>query len=83
MCPPLTFVFDRYIVDSLKNSVREKRGSGTRFKLQANGKVPTKWTDFLFVSKNKEKLFQFLAREIGKLSFDEDKQVLVTLAAKF
>ena len=62
--------------------MREKRGSGTRFKVQANAKVPIKWTDFLFVSKNKEELFQFLAREIGKQSFDEDKQVLVTLDSK-
>ena len=62
--------------------MRERRGSGTQSKVQANAKVPTKWTDFLFVSENKEELFQFLAREIGKQSFDEDKQVLVTLDSK-
>ena len=46
-CDRIDIVFDRYLTASLKNSVREKRGSGTRYKVHAKGKVPSKWLDFL------------------------------------
>ena len=82
-CDRLDVVFDRYIADSLKNSVREKRGSGTRFKVQAKGKLPPKWSDFLLVSANKEELFHFLAKEIKAQQFDEFKQVYVTSIHKY
>ena len=52
--------------------------------VQSRGKCKSahKMDWLFFVSKNKEELFQFLSREIGKQSFDEDKQVLVTLKSK-
>ena len=81
-CDRIDLVFDRYLAKSLKDAVRDKRGSGTRFKVQANGKLPVRWSDFLFVSENKKELFHFLAKEIHGHSFKENKQILVTMDTK-
>ena len=72
-CDQIDLVFDRYLAKSLKDAVRDKCGSGTRFKVQANGKLPVRWSDFLFVSENKRELFHFLAKEINEHSFKGNK----------
>ena len=78
----LDLVFDQYYDKSLKNAVREKRGSGIRYKVQTKVKLPPKWSDFLFVSENKKELFHFLAREIEQHKFETRKQVTVTMGSQ-
>ena len=73
-CDQIDLVFDRYLAKSLKDAVRDKRGSGTRFKVQANAKLPVRWSDFLFVSEKKIELFHFLAKAIHGHSFKGKKQ---------
>ena len=75
-------VFDQYFEDSLKNAVREKRGSRIRFKVEPKVKVPKKWHDFLLVNENKVELFLFLAKEIEKHPFPEEKEVNVTMKSE-
>ena len=77
-CDRLDVVFDRYLPDSLKSAVREKRGSGERYKVEGHVKLPRRWADFLHMSENKEELFHFLAKEIFKCRISEQKQLNVT-----
>ena len=81
-CHRIDLVFDQYFSDSLKNAVREKRGSGTRWKVEPNVKLPKKWHDFLLDSQNKEELFTFLANTIANFKFIEGKQIYVTLKSR-
>ena len=81
-CHRIDLVFDQYFSDSLKNAVREKRGSGTRWKVEPNVKLPKKWHDFLLDSQNKEELFTFLANTITNFKFIEGKQIYVTLKSR-
>lgn len=57
-------VFDRYLKESLKETTREKRGTGIMRRVQASGKVPRDWKDFLKNDENKADLFRLLAREV-------------------
>ena len=59
-------VWDRYISNSLKESTREKRGSGIRRKVGPNTRIPSKWRDFLRNSENKGELFDFLNRILSQ-----------------
>ena len=54
-------IWDAYKEDSLKNAVREKRGSGQRRKASANTRIPSDWKGFLRVDANKSELFKFLS----------------------
>ncbi|XP_048003917.1 uncharacterized protein LOC125240114 [Leguminivora glycinivorella] len=56
----LDIVWDRYDKDSLKNSAREKRGTGSRQRVSASTKIPKGWANFLREGTNKEELFHFL-----------------------
>lgn len=47
--------------NSLKNCVREKRGTGPRRLVKESATVPTDWQNFLKNSTNKDELFQYLA----------------------
>ena len=58
-------VWDVYQEDSLKKSLREKRGSGQRRKVLGSTRIPTDWKGFLRVDSNKQKLFQLLATKVG------------------
>ena len=82
ICERIDVVFDQYFEDSLKNAVREKRGSGIRFKVEPKVKVPKKWHDILLVNENKVELFLFLAKEIEKHPFPEEKEVNVTMKSE-
>ena len=81
-CHRIDLVFDQYFSDSLKNAVREKRGSGTRWKVEPNVKLPKKWHDFLLDSQNMEELFTFLAKTIADSKFVEGTQIYVTFKSK-
>ena len=52
-------VWDTYITDSIKESVRERRGKGIRSKVIGKNKVPSNWPDFLRDSTNKQELLTF------------------------
>ena len=54
-------IWDCYVDDSLKATVREKRGIGIRKRVSANTKMPQNWNGFLKVDENKKELFHFLA----------------------
>ena len=43
----LNIVWDVYIPDSLKFTVRKKRGTGTRRRVQPDNKIPNNWQEFL------------------------------------
>jgi hypothetical protein len=43
----LDVVWDEYTKSSIKESTREKRGKGTRRKVQSQNKIPAKWHLFL------------------------------------
>ena len=65
----LDLVWDTYTTDSLKESTREKRGTGVRRKVSSHTKLPGNWMDFLRDSMNKEELFGFLTSKIKEFSF--------------
>ena len=57
-------VWDVYRDDSLKRSLREKRGSGQRRKVLASTRIPVDWKGFLRVEDNKDELFKLLANKV-------------------
>ena len=63
-------VWDRYKTNSLKESTREKRGTGVRTKLSGQAKFQAKFKDFLLDSQNKQELFSFLTENIYKQNYD-------------
>ena len=52
-------VWDRYICDSLKSTVRAKRGTGSRRRVVYPAPMPGNWQNFLHVDRNKAKLYLF------------------------
>ena len=54
-------VWDVYLDDSLKKSLREKRGAGQRRKVMGSTRIPSDWKGFLRVDGSKEELFKLLA----------------------
>ena len=59
-------VWDEYITNSLKAAARQKRGKGTRRRVQTNTKIPGNWQAFLRMEENKKELFAFLAQQAVK-----------------
>ena len=57
-------VWDVYLDDSLKKSLREKRGAGQRHKVIGSTRIPSDWKGFLRVDGNKEELFKLLADKV-------------------
>ena len=57
-------VFDTYKKDSLKETTRQKRGTGIRRKLEEQNQAPKYWHSFLRIDKNKTKLLRFLSEQI-------------------
>ena len=66
----LDIVWDRYKTNSLKESTREKRGTGVITKVSGQAKLPAKFKDFLLDSQNKQELFTFLTENIYKQNYD-------------
>ena len=57
-------VWDVYQDDSLKSSLREKRGSGQRSKVLPSTRIPADWKGFLRVENNKDELFKLIANKV-------------------
>lgn len=57
-------VWDTYIVDNLKATIRNKRGKGIQEHVKPNTKTPGTWVTFLRVDESKEELFYFLADQL-------------------
>ena len=57
-------VWDVYLDDSLKKSLREKRGAGQRRKVMGSTRIPSDWKGFLRVDGNKEELLKLLADKV-------------------
>ena len=57
-------VWDVYHEDSLKISLREKRGAGQLRKVVESTRIPRDWKGFLRVDANKEELFKLLATKV-------------------
>ena len=51
-------VWDKYIVNSLKDVTRPKRGKGIRRRVASTTHLPKNWRDFLLVNENKAELLQ-------------------------
>lgn len=64
----LDVVWDRYVANRLKNSVRQKRGSGNRIIVNSYTPVPKNWQSFLRVDQNKDELYHYLYECISSLS---------------
>ena len=71
-------VWDTYITDSIKESVRERRGKGIRRKVIGKNKVPSNWPDFLRDSTNKQELFNFLSNKVALTECPDGKQIFIT-----
>lgn len=71
-------VWDTYVNDSIKSSIREKRGNGQRRKVLSQNKIPANWLNFLCNDDNKQELYTFLAKKIESSDFPSDKEVITT-----
>ena len=69
----LDIVWDIYRPDSLKKSIRVRRGSGIPRKVFLQMKMPTNFPGFLRVDSNKQDLFELIALEIKDLKLPEGK----------
>ena len=61
-------IYDTYPSTSLKQTTRNKRGSGSRRKVASGTLVPSNWKQFLRSSENKVELFRYLSTAISDLS---------------
>ena len=77
-CDRVDVVWDSYRPDSVKESTREKRGTGLRRKVTGKTKLPRNFPDFLRDSTNKEELFAFLTQKVSTHRFPENKEVYIT-----
>ena len=76
-------VWDTYVSGSLKESTREKRGTGVRRKVSSQAKLPANWMQFLRDSENKSELFQFLTQKVAGFDFPADKSISITSGTQF
>jgi len=81
-CRRVDVVWDTYIVSSIKESTREKRGKGIRRKVADETKMPGNWSDFLRGPNNKQELFQFLSDKISSTDWPGGKQMSITSGEK-
>ena len=58
-------VWDVYHDNSLKKSLRLKRGSGQRRSVLPSTRIPKDWKSFLRVDENKDELFKLLANKVN------------------
>ena len=73
-------VWDQYRETSIRQSTREKRGTGTRQRVSGSAKVPKNWPDFLASAANKTGLFSFLATRLAQGHIQYDKCLYITSA---
>jgi hypothetical protein len=74
----LDLVWDRYSVDSLKGTVRAKRGKGIRRRVVGSASIPGNWASFLRVDDNKTELFSFLSGALHDAFQFAEKQLIIT-----
>lgn len=77
-CSRIDVVWDEYRPESLKEAVREKRGSGARKKVSEQTKLPRNWNSVLQDPTNKQELFALLTKKVSEFQFPEDKLVVIT-----
>lgn len=58
----IDLVWDQYLINSVKNAVREERGHGIRRQVTGATRLPPKWLDLKKKTLNKIDLFNFLAK---------------------
>ena len=75
----IDIVWDVYLADSLKASMREKRGKGTRKRVAPSTVMLKNWTDFLRVDENKTELFAFLSRQAAHRPLAEARKCMQPL----
>ena len=66
-------VWDTYLLDSLKESTREKWGKGVRRKVSTQTKLPGKWIDFLHDPLNKGSYFPFFLPRFRSSTFHQTR----------
>ena len=71
-------VWDSYKQDSLKESTRRNRGTGTPLHMTEQTSVPQNWGNFLRVDSNKKALFSFLASALQTVVVPDGKILLTT-----
>ena len=82
-CNRIDVVWDRYVPQSLKESTREKRGTGTRRKVRGQTKLPTNFPNFLRDPMNKTELFEFLTEVVATCDYTAGKEVYITSGMSF
>ena len=75
----LDLIWDQYLPNSLKDTTRQKRGTGIERRVTPTGKIPSNWQDFLKVGRNKTELFNFLTAQLQQIMIPEGKELYVTL----
>lgn len=71
----IDIVWDVYQTNSLKATTRQRRGKGTRRRVESGTLMPKNWKDFLSVEENKAELFEFLCLQMEKIKLNPDKEV--------
>ena len=71
-------VWDTYVVDSLKEATREKRGQGKRRTVAGQTKLPKQWMTFLRDPNNKSELFYFLSSKVAGFQWPLDRSLYIT-----
>ena len=56
------------INNSLKNTIRDKRGGRIRRKVSSQTAIPSNWKELQRNSKNKIELFDFLTKVVSRVS---------------
>ena len=80
----IDIVFDCYKKNSLKETARQRRGTGIRRKVEELSQTPSNWHSFLRIDKNKTELFSFLSEqmtsnpELNKLVIAAFEDVVLT-----
>ena len=62
-CNRIDIICDVYKENTLKESARRKKGSGTRRRVLPDSKTPSNWRSFLQIDENKDDFLKFLAVE--------------------
>lgn len=71
-------IWDSYKQDSLKESTRRNRGTGTPLHVTEQTSIPQNWGTFLRVDSNKKTLFSFLASALQTIDVPDGKILLTT-----
>ena len=67
----------RYITDSMRQGLRERRGQVVRRSVMSGSTIPGNWQIFLHTDENKTELFAFLAEQVATLELQR-KEIQTT-----